>query len=54
MNHMSDFYNLHVIGLVVKRSTNDTHNMTPFDLDFRFKPEVESLKNSYLKNYVIF
>ncbi len=42
MNHMSDFYNLHIIGLVVKRSTNATHNMTPIDLYFRFKPEVEN------------
>ncbi len=54
MNHMLDFYNLYIIGLVVKRSTNATHNMTPFDLDFRFKPEVENLKNSYLINDVIF
>ncbi len=54
MNHMLDFYNLHIIGLVVKSSTNAAHNVTPFDLGFRFKPEVESLKNSYLNNYVIF
>ena len=44
MNHMLDFYNLHIIGLVVKRSTNAIQNMTPFDLDFRFKPEVENFK----------
>ncbi len=38
---MVDFDNLHIIGQVDKSSTNTTHIVTPFDLDFRFKPEVE-------------
>ncbi len=43
MNHMLDLDNLHIIGQVDKKTTNAAENVTPFDLDFRFKPEVEKL-----------
>ncbi len=43
MNHKLDLDNLHIIGQVKKRSTNAAQNVTPFDLDFRFKREVEKL-----------
>ena len=32
--------------------TDVVHNVTPFDLYFRSKPEVENFNNSYLKNYL--
>ncbi len=51
---MLDFYNRHIIGQVVESSTNPTQNLTPFDLYFRFKSEVENFNNSYLKNYPLF
>ena len=54
MNYTMDFYNLHIIGQVYKNVTIVTQSLTSCDLDFRFKPEVEHFKNSYLKNYFSF
>ncbi len=45
-----DFDNLYIIGEVSYNLTIASHNVTPFDLDFRFKTQVEKFKNSYLKN----
>ena len=42
---MVDFDNLHIIGQVDQTSKNATHKLTPFDLDFRFKPKVEKFYN---------